>query len=106
MVEAKNVLSSLCLQTHDIDWEKQVTDGIRLDGRITAFTDLYKKQKQAIWFPEEINVGLDLVDYKAMTEKEKTTSSMRLVGYFITSELLVQKYSWWIILPIYYGSSC
>ena len=49
-----------------------MTDGIRLSSHINAFVDLYKKQKQAIWFPEEINVGLDLVDYKALTEKEKT----------------------------------
>lgn len=70
-------------------WKKQVTDGIRLDWRITAFTDLYKKQKQAIWFPEEINVGLDLVDYKAMSDKERTLFH-ELIWYFVTSELLVQ----------------
>jgi ribonucleotide reductase beta subunit family protein with ferritin-like domain len=36
--------------------KKKVTDGIKLDKRLNAFTDLYKKQKQAIWFPEEINI--------------------------------------------------
>lgn len=70
-------------------WKKQVTDGIRLSAHLNAFSDLYKKQKQAIWFPEEINVGLDLVDYKAMTEKERTLFH-ELIGYFVTSELLVQ----------------
>lgn len=69
--------------------KKTVTDGIRLDQRITVFTDLYKKQKQAIWFPEEINVGLDLVDYKSMTPEEDTLFQ-ELIGYFLTSELLVQ----------------
>lgn len=56
---------------------------------MNVFADLYKKQKQAIWFPEEINIGLDLVDYKAMTDKELQLFH-ELVGYFITSELLVQ----------------
>lgn len=69
--------------------KKQVTDGIRLSGETNAFTDLYKKQKQAIWFPEEINVGLDVVDYKAMSEKEQHLFH-ELIGYFVTSELLVQ----------------
>jgi len=70
-------------------WKKQVTDGIKLSAHLNVFADLYKKQKQAIWFPEEINIGLDLVDYKAMTDKELQLFH-ELVGYFITSELLVQ----------------
>jgi ribonucleoside-diphosphate reductase beta chain len=69
--------------------KKQVTDGIRLSGQQNAFTDLYKKQKQAIRFPEEINVGLDVVDYKALSPKEITLFH-DLIGYFVTSELLVQ----------------
>lgn len=68
---------------------KKVTDGIKLDGRANVFTDLYKKQKQAIWFPEEINIWLDLVDYKGLAQKEKELFH-KLVGYFVTSELLVQ----------------
>jgi ribonucleoside-diphosphate reductase beta chain len=68
---------------------KQVTDGIRLSGLINVFSDLYKKQKQAIWFPEEINIGLDLVDYKSLSDKERELFH-KLVGYFVTSELLVQ----------------
>jgi ribonucleoside-diphosphate reductase beta chain len=72
VVGLKNALSSYVYKTMALIGKKQVADGIKLDGRITAFTDLYKKQKQAIWFPEEINVGLDVVDYKAMSEKEVT----------------------------------
>ncbi len=68
---------------------KKVTDGIKLDGRLNVFADLYKKQKQAIWFPEEINIWLDLVDYKGLTQKEQTLFH-DLIGYFVTSELLVQ----------------
>jgi ribonucleoside-diphosphate reductase beta chain len=89
VVGLKNALSSYVYKTMALIGKKQVADGIKLDGRITAFTDLYKKQKQAIWFPEEINVGLDVVDYKAMSEKE-VTLFQDLVWYFVTSELLVQ----------------
>lgn len=69
--------------------KKKVTDGIKLSEKLNVFADLYKKQKQAIWFPEEINIGLDLVDYKQMNEEEKALFH-QLVGYFVTSELLVQ----------------
>lgn len=69
--------------------KKKVTDGIRLDQRLNVFADLYKKQKQAIWFPEEINVGLDLVDYKSLTPEENALFQ-ELIWYFLTSELLVQ----------------
>ncbi len=51
--------------------KKKVTDGTRLSEKLNVFADLYKKQKQAIWFPEEINIGLDLVDYKQMTDDER-----------------------------------
>jgi len=69
--------------------KKKVTDGIKLSEKLNVFADLYKKQKQAIWFPEEINIGLDLVDYKMMNDEEKTLFH-QLVGYFVSSELLVQ----------------
>ncbi len=69
--------------------KKKVTDGIKLDQRLNVFADLYKKQKQAIRFPEEINVWLDLVDYKALTTEENILFQ-ELIWYFLTSELLVQ----------------
>ncbi len=68
---------------------KKVTDGIRLSEKLNVFADLYTKQKQSIRFPEEINIGLDLVDYKMMNDEEKSLFQ-QLVGYFVTSELLVQ----------------
>lgn len=70
-------------------WRKQVTDGIKLDGKASAFHQLYVDQKRAIWFPEEINVNQDLIDRNNMSQKEKDMFSY-LVGYFVTSELLVQ----------------
>lgn len=69
--------------------KKKVTDGIKLSEKLNVFADLYKKQKQAIRFPEEINIGLDLVDYKSLNAEEKALFH-QLVGYFVTSELLVQ----------------
>lgn len=89
MVTLQNRFTFLVLNEMPLIGKKQVTDGIRLDGRVNAFVDLYKKQKQAIWFPEEINIGLDLVDYKGLSEKERTLFQ-ELIGYFVTSELLVQ----------------
>ncbi len=69
--------------------KKKVTDGIKLSDNLNVFADLYVKQKQAIRFPEEINIGLDLVDYKGMADEERKLFH-DLVGYFVTSELLVQ----------------
>lgn len=68
---------------------KKVTDGIKLSDKPSVFAELYTKQKQAIWFPEEINIGLDLVDYKGMNPEERELFH-ELIGYFVTSELLVQ----------------
>jgi ribonucleoside-diphosphate reductase beta chain len=70
-------------------WKKQVTDWIKLDNEVSVFKQLYTDQKKAIRFPEEINVQLDLVDYKSMTEDELVLFK-ELVWYFVTSELLVQ----------------
>jgi ribonucleoside-diphosphate reductase beta chain len=51
--------------------------------------DLYKKQKQAVWFPEEINVQIDINDYQKLSDDEKNLFH-QLVAYFTTTELLVQ----------------
>jgi ribonucleoside-diphosphate reductase beta chain len=66
-----------------------VTDGIKLSARLSVFYDLYVQQKRAIWFPEEIQISQDLVDRSSMGPKERTLFE-NLVGYFVTSELLVQ----------------
>lgn len=70
-------------------WRKQVTDGIKLDGKASVFHKLYIDQKRAIRFPEEININQDLIDRNTMSQKEKDLFT-NLVGYFVTSELLVQ----------------
>lgn len=69
--------------------KKQVTDGIKLSARLSVFYDLYVQQKRAIWFPEEIQVSQDLLDRNSMGPKERLLFE-NLVGYFVTSELLVQ----------------
>ena len=70
-------------------WRKQVTDGIKLDGKASVFHQIYINQKRAIWFPEEININQDLIDRNIMSQQEKDTFTY-LVWYFLTSELLVQ----------------
>ncbi|HMT01086.1 MAG TPA: ribonucleotide-diphosphate reductase subunit beta [Candidatus Absconditabacterales bacterium] len=69
--------------------KKSVLDGIKLDGKDNVFADLYKKQKQAVWFPEEINIQQDVGDYNDMSPREKALFQ-ELIGYFVTTELLVQ----------------
>ncbi|HPG41791.1 MAG TPA: ribonucleotide-diphosphate reductase subunit beta [bacterium] len=56
--------------------------------RYPIFKELYIKQKKAIWFPEELNIQQDVLDYKALTPVEKEVFDMA-VGYFSSSELLV-----------------
>jgi ribonucleoside-diphosphate reductase beta chain len=54
-----------------------------------VFKELYEKQKKAIWFPEELNIQQDSLDYHALTPEEKEIFDTA-VGYFCSSELLVQ----------------
>ncbi len=70
-------------------WKKSVTDGIKLDGKASVFYDLYVSQKRAIWFPEELQISQDVMDYQALNDQERSLFTT-LVGYFVTSELLVQ----------------
>lgn len=70
--------------------KKSVLDGTKLlDSRESVFAELYKKQKQAVWFAEELNIQQDMADYQAMTHDERSLFN-ELVGYFVTTELLVQ----------------
>ena len=69
--------------------KKKVTDGIKLNDSGSVFYDLYVQQKRAIWFPEEIQVSQDLMDWHGMADKERAMFE-NLIGYFVTSELLVQ----------------
>ena len=68
-----------------------VRDNIKL-GETPAypiFKQLYEKQKKAIWFPEELNIQQDALDYHALSQREKELFDTA-VGYFCSSELLVQ----------------
>lgn len=69
--------------------KKTVLDGIKLDRLNSVFMELYKKQKQAVWFPEELNIQQDVGDYQSMSDQERTLFN-ELIGYFVTTELLVQ----------------
>lgn len=53
------------------------------------FRELYEKQKKAIWFPEELNIQQDALDYSSLSQDEKDLFDTA-VGYFCSSELLVQ----------------
>ncbi|MEX1212629.1 MAG: ribonucleotide-diphosphate reductase subunit beta [Balneolaceae bacterium] len=54
-----------------------------------VFREIYEKQKKAIWFPEELNIQQDVLDYNSLTPDEKDLFDTA-VGYFCSSELLVQ----------------
>lgn len=69
--------------------KKHVLDGTKLSRRNSVFKDLYTKQKQAVRFPEEINIQQDIGNYQSMTDEEKNLFH-QLVAYFTTTELLVQ----------------
>lgn len=79
-------------------WKKQVLDGTKLSRRHSVFKDLYTKQKQAVWFPEEINVQIDVNDYHKLSNDEKTLFH-QLVAYFTTTELIVQNVLWESFYP-------
>jgi len=68
-----------------------VRDNIRLteNPRYPVFKEIYTKQKKAVWFPEELNIQQDVLDYKSLTPTEKDLFDTS-VGYFASSELLVQ----------------
>ena len=59
------------------------------DPRYPIFKELYTKQKKAVWFPEELNIQQDVLDYKSLSPTEKDIFDTS-VGYFASSELLVQ----------------
>lgn len=68
-----------------------VRDNIRIteNSKYPVFRDLYTKQKKAVWFPEELNIQQDVLDYKSLSPTEKDLFDSA-VGYFASSELLVQ----------------
>jgi ribonucleoside-diphosphate reductase beta chain len=71
--------------------QTSVRENIRLNEspRYPVFRQLYEKQKKAIWFPEELNIQQDSLDYNNLLPEEKDLFDTA-VGYFCSSELLVQ----------------
>lgn len=74
-------------------WRKTIKQGTKLTNRPNVFRELYMAQKRAVWFPEEINIWLDLTDFKTLSNDERDLF-MELISYFVTSELLVQNVLW------------
>lgn len=70
-------------------WKKHVLQWTKLTRAASVFKDIYTKQKQAVRFPEEINVQQDIWDYQRLSQEEKELFH-QLVAYFTTTELLVQ----------------
>ncbi len=52
--------------------------------------DLYNQAVANTWFPNEIQLGEDLADWKKMTDEEKHALTF-LMGYFNPNELIVNK---------------
>lgn len=82
-------------------WKSSVLEGTKLnvDTKIERiFQDLYTKQKQNVWFPEELNIQQDVHDYEQLSEQEKHIFD-ELIGYFTVTELLVQNVLWEAFYP-------
>jgi len=52
--------------------------------------DLYDQAVANTWFPNEIQLGEDIADFKKMTDEERHAITF-LMSYFNPSELLVNK---------------
>lgn len=76
---------------HVLEWTKLTRDH-------SVFQELYTKQKQAVWFPEEINVQIDINDYRWLSSDEKNLFH-QLIAYFAPTELLVQNVLWESFYP-------
>lgn len=68
-----------------------IEDGLLLKPvRYQWAMDLYDQAVANTWFPNEIQLGEDLADFKSMTEEEKHAVTF-LMSYFNPNELLVNK---------------
>ncbi len=76
-----------------LEWTRLTDDKFE-----AIFHDLYTKQKQNVWFAEELNIQQDAHDYDDLDENEKRVFD-ELVGYFTTTELLVQNVLWESFYP-------
>jgi ribonucleoside-diphosphate reductase beta chain len=68
-----------------------ITEGLLLKPiRYQWAYDLYNQAVANTWFPNEIQLGEDLADWKKMTDEEKHALTF-LMGYFNPNELIVNK---------------
>jgi ribonucleoside-diphosphate reductase beta chain len=68
-----------------------ITDGLLLKPiRYQWAFDLYNQAVSNTWFPNEIQLGEDLADWKKMTDEERHALTF-LMSYFNPNELLVNK---------------
>ncbi|HEY8717752.1 ribonucleotide-diphosphate reductase subunit beta [Pengzhenrongella sp.] len=68
-----------------------ISDGLLLKPvRYQWAMDLYNQAVSNTWFPNEIQLGEDLADFKRMTDEEKHAVTF-LMSYFNPNELLVNK---------------
>lgn len=67
--------------------------------------DLYNQAVANTWFPNEIQLGQDLSDWKKMTDEEKHAVTY-LMGYFNPNELLVNKALAFGVYPYVNAAEC
>lgn len=67
--------------------------------------DLYNQAVANTWFPNEIQLGEDLADWKKMTDEEKHALTF-LMGYFNPNELIVNKALAYGVYPYLNAAEC
>ena len=67
--------------------------------------DLYDQAVANTWFPNEIQLGQDLADWKKMTDEERYAVEF-LMGYFNPNELLVNKALAFGVYPYVNAAEC
>lgn len=67
--------------------------------------DLYNQAVANTWFPNEIQLGEDLADWKKMTDEEKHALTF-LMGYFNPNELIVNKALAFGVYPYLNAAEC
>jgi len=83
-----------------------VQDGLRLKPiKYKWAMDLYNQAVANTWFPNEIQLGQDLADWKKMSEEERHAVTF-LMSYFNPNELLVNKALAFGVYPYVNAAEC
>jgi ribonucleoside-diphosphate reductase beta chain len=83
-----------------------ITEGILLKPiRYQWAYDLYNQAVANTWFPNEIQLGEDLADWKKMSDEEKHALTF-LMGYFNPNELIVNKALAFGVYPYLNAAEC